>query len=89
MSLTLLNHQVFTPKSLPCFDIIVNDVVTFHSLQKCPLKKVVITETSRELNLTLKAPVTTAADDSCFFLIFFILQRKQILTFHVNCLPSR
>ena len=34
--------------------------------------------------LTLKAPITTAADDKFFYLFFFIFQRKQVLTFHVN-----
>ena len=41
-------------------------------------------------DLTLKAPITTAADDIlkyCFF--FLIFQRKQFLIFHVNRLPSR
>ena len=35
--------------------------------------------------LTFKVPITAAADDN-FLYIFFILQRKQVLTFHVNCL---
>ena len=40
------------------------------------------------LLLILKAPITTAADNilKYFFLIF---QRKQVLIFHVNRLPSR
>ena len=38
--------------------------------------------------LTLKAPITTAADDN-FFLILFYFQRKQVLTVHVNCLFGR
>ena len=39
---------------------------------------------------TLKAPITTAADDSLeyifivFFFFFFCFQRKKILIFHVN-----
>ena len=39
--------------------------------------------------LTLKAPVITAADHNFLFIYFFIFQRKQVLTFHVNHLPSR
>ena len=34
-------------------------------------------------NVTLNAPITTAADTVYYF------QRKQVLTFHVNHLPSR
>ena len=40
-------------------------------------------------NLTLKAPITTAADDN-FDLIFFfhfVFHRKLVSTFHVNPLP--
>ena len=37
--------------------------------------------------LTLKAPITTKADNNFDF--FFIFWRKQVLTFHVNHLPSR
>ena len=37
--------------------------------------------------LTLKAPITTAADDSQKY-FFFIFQRKQVLAFHVNRLPA-
>ena len=33
--------------------------------------------------LTLKPPITTAADNS--FDYYFICQKKQVLTFHVNC----
>ena len=41
--------------------------------------------------LTLKVPVTftAALRQQCFIFIFFIVQRKQVLTFHVNHLPSR
>ena len=53
--------------------------------------------------LTLKAPITTAADNNFFFIYFsektsvdisceiicLIFQRKQVLTFHVNCLLGR
>ena len=35
--------------------------------------------------LTLKAPITTAADNVLIF--FLIFQRKKVLTFHVNRLP--
>ena len=38
--------------------------------------------------LTLKVPITTAADDILNF-FFLIIQRKQVLVFHVNCVPSR
>ena len=38
--------------------------------------------------LTLKAPITTKADDN-FDFFFFIFRRKHVLTFHVNRLPSR
>ena len=38
--------------------------------------------------LTLKAPITTAADD-IFFNFFYYFQRKQVLTFHVNLLLGR
>ena len=34
--------------------------------------------------LTLKAPITTAADDN-LLLFFFIFQRKHVLAFHMNC----
>ena len=39
-------------------------------------------------NLSLKAPITTAADNSLehFFIVF---QRKYGLIFHMNPLPSR
>ena len=41
-------------------------------------------------SLTLKAPITTAADDIHKDLYFFIVfQRKLDLIFHVNPLPSR
>ena len=39
--------------------------------------------------LTLKVPITTAADDNSFYFIFFIFQRKQVLTVHVNRLLGR
>ena len=39
--------------------------------------------------LVIKAPITTAADNIFFFYCFFIFQRKQVLTFHVNCLFGR
>ena len=39
--------------------------------------------------LTLKAPITTAADNNFLLLFFFIFQRKQVLTFHVNRLHVR
>ena len=39
--------------------------------------------------LILKAPITTAADKVFFLLFFFFFQRKQILTFHVNCLLEK
>ena len=35
--------------------------------------------------LTLKVPITTVAEDN----FFFTFQRKQVFTFHVNCLLSR
>ena len=35
-------------------------------------------------NLTLKAPITTAADDILNFFFFLIFQRKQVLIFHAN-----
>ena len=38
---------------------------------------------SLDMTFTLKAPITTAADDN-FLLFFFIFQRKQVLTFHVK-----
>ena len=38
--------------------------------------------------LTLKAPITTAADD-IFEIFFLIFQRKQVLIFHVNRLLGR
>ena len=34
--------------------------------------------------LTLKELITTATDDNIFYYHFFIFQRKQVLTFHVN-----
>ena len=39
-------------------------------------------------SLTLKAPITTAADDILKY-FFFIFQRKQVLIFHVNRLLGR
>ena len=39
--------------------------------------------------LTLKVPITTAWGDNFFFILFFIFQRKQVLTLHVNCLLGR
>ena len=37
--------------------------------------------------LTLKAPITTAAENSFTFIYFF--SENKVLTFHVNHLPSR
>ena len=37
---------------------------------------------SLSFDLTLKAPMTTVADDNFFLFFFFIFQRKQVLTFH-------
>ena len=37
---------------------------------------------------TLKATITTTAADNNFDFFFLIFQRKQILTFHVNCLQA-
>ena len=36
--------------------------------------------------LTLKAPITTAADNNFFFSFYFFFNflRKQVLTFHMN-----
>ena len=40
--------------------------------------------------LTFKVLIITAAGDNFdFFFFFLIFQRKQVLTFHVNCLPNR
>ena len=42
------------------------------------------------LGLTLKALITTLADDTLFiYLIFFFFQRKYGLAFHVNWLSCR
>ena len=39
------------------------------------------------LLLTLKAPITTAADDK-FFNIFPNFRKKEGMIFHENCLPA-
>ena len=53
-------------------------------------KKPFETNKSCTIVLTLKAPSNICSRrDSKSFLFFFIFQRKQVLTFHVNHLPSR
>ena len=54
--------------------------------------KLYVYSVDHALHLTLKAPITTAADDDLFIYLFvvvvffvcFFFQRKQVLAFHVN-----
>ena len=55
-------------------------------------KKTYLSCIFRHLNslLSLKVPSKICSRRySNFFFFFFIFQRKQVLTFHMNCLPSR